>query len=401
MVNKFNFLKTFMIFLILIFLMQNLLALGVTPGRTTIDFSPNLEREVKFTIINTENKDMNVAFSVDGELAKYIEIQKDIVTFDSSEYSKDFKYKLTLPRGLTPGLHKARVVALELPPNLEESGTVLVATVSVVTQVYVHVPYPGKYIEASLDIVNSKEINNLINFYIPFISRGKEAIEKVNATIDVYKNQEKISSLITDSLSVNAGQRRELKALWSPDVLPGEYNAIANINYDGSDLIIEKKFNVGPEDLDLLGISVNNFRLGDIAKIKILVQNKLSDAVEEVFASLKIYDSEISDVANLKSDRYNIPSLSNKEIIVYWDTETVEEGQYGSELNIDYNERFINRNFKVGVAKDSMSFSGIGFVISSETDSKANILTFLLMVIGFLLLINIIWFIIWKRHKKK
>ena len=44
-----------------LFLIPNILALGITPGRTTMDFSANVESlnsVVKFNVVNTDKKDL-------------------------------------------------------------------------------------------------------------------------------------------------------------------------------------------------------------------------------------------------------------------------------------------------------------------------------------------------------
>ena len=64
-----------------LFLIPSIFALGVTPGRTTLDFSSNLEKEVSFEVVNTENKDMNFAFSVEGDLADFITLSSDVKSF--------------------------------------------------------------------------------------------------------------------------------------------------------------------------------------------------------------------------------------------------------------------------------------------------------------------------------
>ena len=390
------------LFLLFIFVFSStVLSLGVTPGRTNIDFSKNAEREVSFSVVNTENKNMNVAFTVEGELLQYISISKEVVPFTSEETSKDFTYKIKLPGSLEPGLHKAEIIITELPEDINDPGMLVKATVSVATQVYVYVPYPGKYIESVLDIVN-KEDSNEINFYIPLVSRGSEKINSVKGTIDIYKGEEKITTINTSEQSISPGERKELSGIWIPDVSPGEYKAVVSINYDGEIKAIEKIFNVGNESLGLMGISVNNFKLGDVAKIKILVQNKLSDKIDNAFAGLTVYDSDMQKIADIKSENYEIPALSNKELVVYWDTENLEKGEYGSELKIDYVKKFIAKNFRVSVTEDSMSFTGVGFAIAPEGSSgKTSVNTILFIVIGLLILINLAWFIWWMRSRKK
>ena len=46
-------------------------ALGVTPGRTTLHFEENLEKEVKFTVLNNEHKDLKLAIYARGSLADF------------------------------------------------------------------------------------------------------------------------------------------------------------------------------------------------------------------------------------------------------------------------------------------------------------------------------------------
>jgi len=382
------------------FLVQGIDGLGVTPGRTTLDFSPNLEKEISFEVVNTEGKDMNVAFSVEGDLYQYITLDSEVVSFSSLELSKTFKYKLNLPRGLAPGLHEAKIVITDLPEDMENKGVLIQATVSVVTQLYVYVPYPGKYLEAKLDIVNNEK-TNLINFYVPLISRGDTNIQKVSGLISIYKNGEKVSDIKTNEFSIGAGEKKELLAYWAPTIAPGEYLAEAKINYDGEEVIIKKEFNAGNESLGVLSIGVNDFKLGDVARIKILVQNKLSDAVKNAFAQLEVYDSNLDKIAELKSENYEIPILSNKEMVIYWDTENLNQGRYNSELKIDYNKKILSKNFKVDVTKDSMLFTGVGFVVADNVGGKIGSFQLLYIVIGFLVLINLAWFIWWMRHKKK
>lgn len=388
------------IFLFCLILISNVSSIGITPGRTSIDFEPNLERTISFSVLNTENKDFDIAFSVEGDLAEYISISSDVASLSREESSKEFTYSLKLPNGLSPGLHKANVIALEVPEEGEEGEVVVRATVSVATQVYVYVPYPGKYIESRIDVVNNQKDGNVI-FYIPFISRGEEDLESVLAELEIYKGDEKIDSLVTDSLSAKTNDKKELKATWNPKVEGGSYKVVANVRYDDKLQIIEREFNFGIENLDVLGVSVNDFRLGDVAKIKILVQNKLSDDINDAYANLNIYDSDFTKIAGLKSENYEISSNSNKEMVVYWDTEDISKGEYSSELGINYLENLISKNFKMDVSEDSILFTGVGFVVSSGESSKTSVTTILFIVIGLLILINLLWFFYYMRNKSK
>ena len=72
---KFN-LKLFFCFIFIIFFIFEVSALGVTPARRTIDFSPSLNQKNSFTIVNPEGKNMELNIYVRGELTQYIKLEK-------------------------------------------------------------------------------------------------------------------------------------------------------------------------------------------------------------------------------------------------------------------------------------------------------------------------------------
>src|SRR3989338_2920982 len=73
------------IMFIIIVLTENVLALGITPGRTTINFEPGLKKEVQFSVLNAENKEMEVVFFVQGELNESIKLHKAKEKFKAEE----------------------------------------------------------------------------------------------------------------------------------------------------------------------------------------------------------------------------------------------------------------------------------------------------------------------------
>jgi hypothetical protein len=387
--------------LFLLILIPNISALGITPGRTTVDFSPNLEREIEFTLLNSEKKDMNVAFTIEGDLANFIELNSDVIQFNANEDSKKFSYKLKLPSNLSPGLHKTNIIAVELPPDIENQKTIVRATISVVTQVYVYVPYPGKYIDATFNIVNDEE-NNKVLFYIPVISRGEEKISKVKGTIEIYKNNQKVKEISTNEFSINPQEKKELSAAWEKDVVNGSYKVVATVVYDNEKpLVLEKNFIYGDEFISLLGVTTDNFHLGEVARIKVLVQNKQLEKISEAIAGFKIYDNELNKVAEMSSESYEILPSANKEMIVYWDTANIQEGHYDSEMKIDYDDKFMTKNLGIDITQDSMKFIGTGFAISSSGENKFSTTGILAIIIGILVMVNLMWFLRWMRKKHR
>ena len=115
---------------------------------------------------------------------------------------------------------------------------------------------------------------------------------------------------------------------------------------------------------------------------------------------MKFFDSDLKQLADIRSIEYNISPNSNQEMITYWDTESVEEGLYSSELNLNYNQTLINKNFKVQVNQDSISFSGVGFVVT-DSGGRTSITTVLYIVIGVLIAGNLIWLLWYLRNRNR
>jgi hypothetical protein len=390
------------ILLVVLLALPGVYSLGVTPGRTTIDYESGLEREIVFSILNNEHKNMQVLLTVQGELNDSVTLYNSLVEFLPSEDSKQFNYTLKLPDRIArdPGLHTAEIVALEIP-KASASGTYVGATVAVVSQLYVQVPCPGKCIEADLNVLDAEE-NSTATFIVPVINRGKLGIGEVRATIDIYTPlNQKIASIETDYYPLESGKRTELSAKWDAGVPSGDYLAKVNVFYDGESKQFEKTFAVGSQMLTIESILVNNFQLGEIAKLQILVENKWNQELNSVFANLLVYNKESQVMADVKSASENIPALTKKELIAYWDTVGIEEGEYSGKLMVEYNGKSTDKNLILKVSENNLDVAGVGYAIRPKGGKGINITTILLVLVILLLIVNLAWFVFFRRLMEK
>ena len=393
--------KYILSFFILILTLQIVSAIGITPGRTTIDFEPNLQKEVSFSVTNAEQKAMSVVFYTRGELKETVLLSQDRVSFSLGESSKSFSYTISLPAEFDrPGLHTAEIVAQEVPEDSELDGTVLGATVAVVTQVYVNVPYPGKYLEFDVEVIEASP-GQSTTFLIPMISRGKLSIQKVKTKIEIYSEENLVDEFELEEIGILSGERKQLIGTWDTDVKVGRYSAKIILNYDGEEKIIEKEFNIGEAKLEIELITVKDFRLGEIAKFNILVNNKMNQEVKDINVNMVLYGEEGNVLADFRSANYDAPSLSKVEMLAYWDTEGVDEGVYDGKLILRYGSEKDEKNVKVEVTEDSIVVTGITGKVIVQTDGGFNLTTILIILIVILILGNIFWFLVVKRLRKK
>jgi hypothetical protein len=395
--------KSFVILFLGILLFSSVFGLGITPARTTMDFKEGLKRSVEFEVLNPAGKNMNVIFSVQGELAKYIILPSREASLSPSERSKTFNYEITMPNELTPGLHTAEVFIMEVPSGAEMGTTQVLATLAVVTQLHVHVPYPGKYAIANMVIYNANQ-DEEVTFVFPVISAGEFDLTSVRANVDIFnKMGEKVDSFSTNTINVPSGQKKEIVHNWKAKVPIGEYLAKATLIYDEGVLNFEGAFSVGSKELELKEIVARNFRLGEIAKLEMLVENKWSELISGAYIETKIKNDRGDIVSKFQSPSQSIEPLSKNIFNSYWDTAGVRVGTYDAEVTIHYADKISNNNLKFKVDNNELTIIGLGYVVSAEkSGGRDALVTVLVVVIALLVLINILWFmIIRKRLKKK
>ncbi|MFH1787749.1 MAG: hypothetical protein ABH811_03090 [archaeon] len=392
--------KLFILMFILILTLQNVFAIGITPGRTTVNFEPNLNKEIQFSIINSEHKDMSVVFVVRGDLADVVTLTQTYAEFSSSDDSKSFSYMVNLPDKIAkPGLYEIEIVALEMPKDIKEKGTFVGATISVVTQLYIQVPYPDKYLEADVNVMDSE---GKTIFLIPVVSRSKLDIVNVKAMIDIYTSlNEKVASIESNSLSLNSLERKELVAELDSVVNPGKYLAVVNIIYDNEILKIEKEFNIGEMVLEIKEVNVRDFQLGEIAKFEALVENKWASDVKEVYLNILVYNNEGEVMADFKSPTYDLNALSNVEMVAYWDTGGVHEGTYDGKILLKFGEQSIDRNIQMKITDDSIEIIGLTGHVVVKQKGTFNLNNLLIIAVIVLVLANIFWFVVVKRLMKR
>jgi len=386
--------------LLVILVLPGVAALGITPGRTTIDYEPGLEKEIQISVLNNEHKPMKVIITsvMKEDLQGAVTLFQDYLEFMPSEERKDLNYNIKLPEGMPPGLHTGEIIALEVPKSDLEENTVG-ATIAVVSQIYIYVPCPGKCIELGLEVLDA-ETDSLATFIVPVISRGELDIKDLRATIDIYRASEKITTLETDYSSLESGKRTELSAKWNVSVEQGDYKAKITAFYDGQTEYYEEDFTVGEKMVSIESIIVNDFQLGEIAKLQILVANKWSEELKEVYANLLVYNDREQVMADIKSATDSIPGLSKKELVAYWDTAGVKEGEYSGKLMVVYGEKSTDKNLVLKVSENSLDITGVGYAIRPQ-GTGINITTILIIIVVILLIVNLAWFIFFSRFMKK
>jgi hypothetical protein len=380
----------------------NVHALGVTPGRSTIDFEPGMQKDITFTITNNEHRDFNAYIYTEGELAKYITFGEEIIEFKSSDNSKELSYHVSLPDRIDePGDHWGKIVVMELPAGWEapEGETRIIATVAVMHQIRLKVPYPGKFLQLDMTIQEATPGEDA-RFFVKMYNLGKQDVLNAVATIDILgPTNEVIETIEVGPVAVKSMQKGELLGTWESDVNPGLYHAAATVRYDDEVGKVEKNFYVGNMLVDVLDISVKDFRLGGVAKFDIYTESKWNLPIEDVYARMVIMDKSDNTVADFKSASLNMEPFEKAHIYAYWDTEGVSEGEYLAKLNLHYGDRVTEREIGtyVGLTDIRMDLGGAG-AVTGDVDILEQYPIIILVAV--LVAINLGWFFYFRKRRK-
>ena len=392
--------------ILLIFGIAKVSAIGVTPGKTSFDYTGGESRTVEVTVVNSDKKDINIAVLVQGELAPHISVSQVSFKMAASETEKKITYVLKMPQGMKPGPHLGEIVIVQLPEQLPSGDAFVGASVAVITQVQVFVPYPGKYAEADMSVAGFDSPGK-VTFVIPIHNRGDLDIVRARAIIDIYGPlNEKITSVSTNEISIMSEERKEVVGEWMADVPPGRYRAVATVIYDEKTAQVEKQFNVGNKILSLEQVEVNDFNLGQIAKFEKRVNNEWSESIVGAYAQMFVYNEEGEIMADFKSATYDIAPLSKVLMVAFWDTDGVRTGTYDASVFLKYGEQSSQQDLKLEVSDNNINVIGLGYVISERDGSSGglfsnSLMVVLIAVIGVLVLINVIWFLVLRKRLKK
>ena len=397
--------RAWFLLLFVILLSSSVSGLAITPGRTTLDFEAGLHKEIKVRIINNKGQDVDLLLGGRGKLKEYISVRESSISLGAGE-SKEVTYEVDLPQEMDYGLNKGGLVVIEVPGEGkinegEGERSYVDAALAVVSQLYVEVPYPGRYAEAELSV---KSKGGEATFFIPVESKGQFDLKDVRANVDIYTLEgEEVDSFVSGSIDVPSGERKEIIEEWKTNVTPGKYEARVNLIYGqeaGKTIRMNETFTLGEKGLQLQNIEVNDFTLGEIAKMEMLVRNRWNREAREAYIEAKVY-KEGDLMSQFKSASQDIGARSKKVLTAYWDTEGVRKGTYDTELYLKHEEESIKEDIKLEVEENDIKAVGIGYVISEKKgEEDGSLMTILITVVVVLVLVNVAWFIFIRRKLK-
>jgi len=411
--------KLVWMFVLFMLVLPSVTALGIAPSREVIDYTTNT-RELPVTIINSNHEEMRVAIYAQGEYADYVTIDDESIYIAAEELEKTVKYSVKLPNDMKPGATEIDIVVLQLPTTFLESdqNTIITdeqaivfknkndknmigATTAIIHRLIVNVPYPGKYLEGSF-FINSGDVDEPVTFTIGAFNRGTEDVTAQARVRILGPTNEEIASLDSEPLAMNSKEEKKFTLQWTAITNPGVYSAEAIINYDDKQVKITKTFTIGRNQVNIKDIDVQDFQLGQIAKMDISVENEWNQQAENVYALVKVMDSSGSLLSEFSTSAISINPQSLAVLNGYWETQGLSVGTYTLNVVLHYSGKQAERFFETVVGIDSVNikdFSKIGGRVV-EGGAESSKYSLLVIIVIILVIINIGWFVYLRKRKQ-
>ena len=372
-----------MIILVIIFSFKEADSFLVGPSLFNIDFESNFRQEYGYYITNNGNSVLYLEMNVTGYLAEYITLDTNSAVLEPGE-TKGFSFLLELPSEVEkPGVHDNHLLVMEGLPE-GETGTMIGGRVAIDVPINIRVPYPGKYLEATLS-VNDVQVGEVVNFVVKVSNFGKEDLFGLTSIVDIYLKDGKVGSASSESFDILNSEIKELVLDWdSANSKPGIYVAKAIVDYDGKSAKAEASFKIGDTIIEILNISGSEMERGRINKLDIVAQSVWNERIDDVYAQLDVDTGK--GVLQSRSESLNFEPWGIRTFEIFLDTKDVEIGDYKAKLTIFYLDKTTEKEFSVKIVK-----SKLGGIFSIQT--------ILILIIAILVIINL-WSYIKRRIKK-
>ncbi|MBU1622701.1 MAG: hypothetical protein ABIH82_04570 [Candidatus Woesearchaeota archaeon] len=318
-------------------LVQSVVAIGLRPAKTTVDFTPGLEQESSFTIVNNDQTNFSVKVYAAGELAKYLEFGQDELLFNEHDESKKVSFKLNLPQKLPPGELNTDLVVEEL---VGESENAVSAKLVLKHKLIVRIPALGKFVEAK---ISSQKEENDLKLFSEVKNIGTEPIKEIKTKFSLYEGWKKIYSAETTAESLALGETKMLSVMVPQELVNyGEFDLLAEVSYDKNELVLEEKLILGEPEVEILSFD-KYFIQGEINPFLVSLENKWNKKLKDLFIDVLVFKDQ-EQIDSIRTASFDLKAHEEEQVKGYFDADK-ELGDYIFEVVVNYNGKKSSQKF--------------------------------------------------------
>ncbi len=391
-----------MFFIVLaVLLSTTVFAIGVTPSKRVVQFRPGETLTYGIDIINNGGEDLEVTVYPRGGLKDRVKLSRQLIRLSSGEDSAHVNVDFSMPGRIdVAGPHEIDIVAVGSSSGPEGKEAVVKADLAVISKLVVEVPYPDRYAEARIHVLDT-EAGRPVQFNVPVFNKGSVDLGEVFVRIEVFDSQgEKVDSIRTGKQAIASGSDTKFAVKAGREYFTGDYTAVATVFYDGQEIEVRTGFSVGELAIDITNLVVDEFSLGDVARFDILLHNTWSQEMKNVYAEMEVVGNDNTVYTDFKTVAIDIPARGVGALEGYWHTRGVEPGVYTAKVILHYANRVSQKEFELEVYANRIVTrsmrTGKAIEAPEELDLEKNM--FLILVI--LVLAAAVVALVFKLRKK-
>ena len=369
------------------------LAISVSPASTKFDYA-NGGGEFKFRVGDV----YNINVGVGGSLEKY----STLLTPKRMEGCHDFceiRVKISLPDlSDSPGTKELSLVISEDKEEDPYAGTS--ATAQIITRVSTLVPYPGKYIESSIKVIdNTINVGESMYFVVNVEHFGGETIDDISGEGKIFpagSPTPKYFFPLSSVKGLNPKEIKEMKGEWNTkDIVPGKYRAEAHIKYDGGKTSLARTVTpliIGEELVKVISVTPTKFEEKKIQKISANLQSFWNDPLS-AYVEIVLKDSTGKVLTESQSKTISLGKLGKKSVETFLDLNEVSKGTYSLEATSLFSDKKNTNKFEI-VVVDAEEEAKKALLQQPKSDEglKMDLWLVVLIIILVLLIIGAIFY---------
>jgi hypothetical protein len=374
--NKMKKIGMFFIVLIIfsILLSQLVFSLGIRPAKTEINSNEFNTYSGSFWVVNNDYLESELKIYVTGEMADYINLNVDKLTFRDDHDALEIQFNVSLPEEVPPGQSVAVIIVEEeLGANI---GSTIASKLVLKHKVYIIGEYPDKYVKTKL---NFHEMEDDFEIVAEVENLGKKEISDIKTTFYVNDQKQTLETLETVSESLAKKENKLLTAKISKNQLEnGEFEVLAKVEFDGQVQEVVKNLIYGEPEIEVSYFN-DYFIMGAINPYTLELLNKWNQKIENVFVDVvvkKVLANESYEkVADFRTVPTEISAFQREVISGYFDTTERDEGNYVFSMVVNFWNiyKMSQKDFEVSVINKEEDLGGVSsFTGASLAENEEN-----------------------------
>lgn len=324
-----RFLAWSIVFLLLLLLVPQVMAIGIRPAKTTIESETVKDTTGTFWVVNNDQLSFSASVYLEGELASSVTLLTKELVFREDVDALPVQFEVHLPSQIPPGTSTANIVVEQ---NFESSAEGVSSRLVLKHKILALGPYPDKYATVK---VNFHESGDRIEFVSEVENIGKLDIGNVKTQFYVNDRKQEQQTLETEGTALKTKENKLLKATLPKSSFDnGEYEVSSVTTYDDQQVEVIKNLVIGAPDVEVAYFD-KYFMAHKINQYTLDLLNKWNKDLKNVFVDVEVKKDGMK-VDEFRTKSIDLPATLTQKIQDYYDARERNPGAYTFNLVVNF-----------------------------------------------------------------